>query len=330
MALPSASQVHVNTPLTNLSIAYMQAADNFVARKVFPNIPVSKQTDLYYVYDRGDFNRDEAQKRAPGTESAGGGYRLSTESYSADVWAFHQDLADQVVANADSVLSPERSAMEFVMNKLLIRQEKQWATNYLTAGVWTTDITGVAASPTAGQVLQWNDAASTPIEDVRSAKTTVLLLTGYEPNTLTLGKQVYDSLVDHPDIVDRVKYSGGVGNGNPARVNEQSLAMLFDVDRVIVSKAIENTAGEALTESNSFIAGKKALLTYVAPSPGLMTPSAGYTFSWTGYLAGNDMGVAMKRFYMDKEEAWRIEGGIAMDFKKTSADMGYLFSAIVA
>ena len=56
---PSPGDVHVNTPLTNISIAYMQDATKFISQRVFPNIPVAKQSDRYYVYDRGEFNRDE-------------------------------------------------------------------------------------------------------------------------------------------------------------------------------------------------------------------------------------------------------------------------------
>ncbi|MES0340719.1 MAG: hypothetical protein ABUK08_00225, partial [Candidatus Humimicrobiaceae bacterium] len=89
---PTAGDVHVNTPLTMISIAYLQNAMHFVADQVFPNIPVTKQSDRYYTYDRGEFNRDEMEKRAPGTESAGGSYTLdNTPTYYADVYAFHKD-----------------------------------------------------------------------------------------------------------------------------------------------------------------------------------------------------------------------------------------------
>ena len=67
---PTPGDVHVNVPLTNISIAYLQNASNFIASRVFPNIPVQKQSDRYYTYDRGEFNRDEMKERAAGTESA--------------------------------------------------------------------------------------------------------------------------------------------------------------------------------------------------------------------------------------------------------------------
>ncbi len=132
---PSRSDVHVDGPLGNVSVAFMQSQDAFVADKVFPNIPVSHQSDVYYTYPKGEFNRDDMELRAPGTESAGANYRLGTDTYSAPVRALHKDIADQVRANADSPLSPDREATEFLTQKALINREVNFATNYFTAGV---------------------------------------------------------------------------------------------------------------------------------------------------------------------------------------------------
>lgn len=333
MASPTAGAVHVDSALTNISIAFLQNASHFIAHQVFPNVPVAKQSDRYFTFDRGDFNRDEAQKRAPGTESAGGGYRLdNTPSYFCDVWAFHKDIPDMIVANADMAVDLERAASEFVTHKILIRKEKDWVGKFFSGGVWTNDYDGVASGATGAQTIQWSDTANgDPIGDIRAAKTTILQSTGMMPNTLVLTQPVMDALMDHPDIVDRVKYSGGVGNTNPAMVNEQTLAALFGVDRVMVSRAIENTAAEGATEASSFIGGKKALLTYSAPTPSLMAASAGYTFSWTGYLGvGNNFGMATKRFRMDHLESERVEGAFAVDHKLVSADLGFFWDSIVA
>ena len=73
MAEPTLGSVHVNRPLTNISQAYIQDSADFVADKIFPVVPVQKQSDRYFVYTKGDWFRDEAQIRAPATESAGGG-----------------------------------------------------------------------------------------------------------------------------------------------------------------------------------------------------------------------------------------------------------------
>lgn len=326
---PTPGDVHVNTPLTNISIAYLQDADAFVAAKVFPNIPVSKQSDRYYVYARGDFNRDEMQLRAPATESAGSGYTLdNTPTYFANRWSIHKDIPDEVRANADVVLNPDREAVAFLTHKALIRREKLFAANHFTTGKWAVDMTGVSGTPTGNQFKQWNDAASTPIEDIRNGKRYVRQSTGFEPNTLVLGRAVYDELLDNPSILDRLKY--GQTAGSPAKTNLAALTALFEVDRILVMNAIENTAAEGQTASHSFIGGKRALLTHVASAPGLMTPSAGYTFSWTGLMGNGIEGNRIKSFRLEREGADRVELDMCFDQKLVAGDLGYFFDAAVA
>lgn len=328
MPQPTAQDVHVNRPLGNISIAYMQAQEAFVADRVFPNIPVDKQSDLYYKYDRSFWNRDEAEKRAPATESSGSGYAVETDNYFCDEWDHHHDVPDQRRANADTPLQPDREATQLVSHKGLLRRENNWATKYFASNIWATDIDGVAASPTTGEVLQWNDAASTPIENVADAQEAVLEGTGYEINTMVIGFSVWKALKNHPDIIDRIKY--GQTPGSPAIVTIQAVAALFEIERLLVMKAVHNTAKEGLAEVSAFIGGKKALLCYSAPNPGLMIPSAGYTFSWRGLLGASAMGGRITRFRMKQLKADRVEIEMSFDHKKVAADLGYFFDTIVA
>ena len=126
MPQPTLQDVHVNRPLTNISVAYLQEAAGveFVADKAFPAVPVENKSDLYYTYARADFNREKMQKRALSTESAGTGYNLnSTGTYNCDVWSLHKDVDDQIRSNSDSPLAPDRDATIFLTQKALIRRE---------------------------------------------------------------------------------------------------------------------------------------------------------------------------------------------------------------
>lgn len=323
---PGRQDVHVDRPLTQISLAYLQSAEGFVADRVFPIVPVAKQSDKYFTYDRGMFNRDEMQKRAPSTESAGATYSLSTDSYSCDVWALHKDVADQLRSNADSPLQLDRDATLFLSLKALIRKEKAWATDHFATGKWTTDVTGVTGAPGANQFQRWDEAASTPIEDIRLGKRTVQESTGFRPNKLVLGRQVYDALLDHPDIVGRL--DRGQTNG-AAMVLRRNLAELFELDEILVMDSIENTAAEGAANSHAFIGGKKALLVYAAPNPGLMIPSGGYTFAWSGLLGGGALSTRISRMRMDPLKADRIEIEMAFDQKLVAADLGYFFNTAV-
>lgn len=325
MPQPTLSQVHIDAPLTNLSVAYMQKQENFIADKVFPIVPVDKKSNKFFKYTKNDWFRDEAQRRADGTESAGSGYNLDTDSYSADVWAFHKDVGDQVLANADAPLTPLREASEFVTHRLLLRRELQFVTDFFTTSVWGTDVSGVSSSPSSGQFLQWNSSSATPIDDIEVGKSAILSSTGFEANTLVLGYDVFKYLKNHTTIVDRYKYTQA-----GAYVTEDLLAKVFGVDRVLVAKAVKATNKEGAAGAYSFAFGKAALLCHVAPNPGLLTPSAGYTFAWTGVSEGLGSTLGVSQFRMEHLKATRVEGQVAFDNKVVGSDLGYFFTTAVA
>jgi hypothetical protein len=325
MPQPNLNQVHVDAPLTNISIAYLQAQENFIANKIFPVIPVDKKSDKFFVYTKNDWFRDEAQRRADATESAGSGYNLTTSSYNADVWAFHKDVGDQTRANSDTPLVPDREATEFVTSRLLLRQEVQFVSDFITTGVWGTDWAGVAGTPSTNEFKQWSDYAnSDPIEDIEAGKETVLGTTGFMPNTLVLGYQVYRKLRNHPDLVDRIKYTSS------NVITTDIMARLFDVERVLVSSSVRATNAEGATAAYAFNTGKSALLTYSAPNPGLMTPSAGYTFAWRGVSGGLGATIGVSRIRMEFLKADRVEGELAFANKVTAPDLGFFFGTAVA
>src|SRR5690242_11044113 len=121
MPQPVVTDDHVSAALTNIAVAYYQTDDAYVADKVFPMVPVQHQTDVYFVWNKGDFFRDEAQQRADAAESAGSGVNLSTQTYSAKVWALHQDIGPQVRSNADPAVDIDVVSSRTLMQKLMIR-----------------------------------------------------------------------------------------------------------------------------------------------------------------------------------------------------------------
>ena len=315
MPQPTQSQVHVDAILTNMSVAYQQEAENFIASRVFPTIPVAKQSDIYFTYTQGDFFRDQAKVRADGTESAGSGYGLSTASYSSQEWALHKDIGEQVRANSDSPLDPDMDATRFLTQQMLIRQERDWAGNYFTTGVWDTDSTPSTL---------WSASGSDPIADIEAGKNAILSNTGYLPNTLVLSYNTYSILKNHADFVDRYKYTSADS------ISAELLARIVEVDRIFVMKGVYNGAAEGATASYSQIGDKDALLCYVAPQPGLMTVSAGYNMTWSGVGGGLGTSSAVSRFRMDHLRADRIEIQSAWDFKVVASPLGYFFSNAVA
>ena len=325
-AYPGRLDVHVDRPLTNVSIAYIQDAADFIAGEAAPIIPVLKQSDRYFVYKKDDWFRDEAAVRPPESESAGGGYTIdNTPNYFADVWAYHKDVDDYTAANSDVPLRPYEDATQFVTQKLLLGRERVWVNNFFHTGVWGTDAQGVNTAPSAGQFLQWDQATSTPITDVDNAKGQILSQTGYEPNTLVVSYPVFIALKNNPSILDRVKYT------QRAVVTEDLLAALFGVKKFLVAKAVINSAKIGATNSFGFLFGNAALLEYVATNPGIKTPSAAYTFAWTGVgPGGGTFGNIVRRFRIERIRSDRVEGEMSFDLHLTGADLGYFFYEAIA
>ena len=317
---PTRGDVHVNGMLGQISVHFAQAATSFVADRAFRTVPVEKQSDRYFLYDRGEFNRDEVTKRAPGAKTAGGTYKIdNTPSYFADVWAFHRDVPDQIRANADQPLQLDREATMYLTTKMMVRKEVSWRDNFFVPTLWATDFT-------PGTL--WSAAMSTPISDVRTGSRTIAESTGIRPNVFICNRDVFDALLDNDDIVDRL--NRGQTPVAPALTNRAQLASIFEVDEILVMDSVQNTANEGLAAVHSFIGGKHALLAYRPPSPGIMTPASGYTFSWTGLMGASALGTRIKRFRVEERESDRVEIQGAWAQKLVAPELGYFFESVVA
>ncbi len=313
-AQPTPSDVHISRTLTNLSIAYQNDPNEFIADKVFPVVPVQFKSDSYWTFDKGDMLRDEAATRAPGTESAGGGFQIGTANYSCVVESYHKDIDEQTRANADAGLSLDNAAVSFVMQKLLLRRERRWSTNYFGTGIWGNDVT-------PGTL--W-DAAGKPRKDVDTAKITVKQNTGLTPNTGVITPFVLNALRDNADVRDQFKYVSADS------IDLSMLARYFGLDRILLLQAVYATTVQGQTTATSFVGGKHMLVCYTPPAPSLMLPSAGYIFSWAGLTGSQNSGVRMKRIDAPLLGSERIEGDMAYDMKKVAADCGYFLNGVVS
>ena len=334
MPMLTPAQVHIDQPLTNLTIAYLQSTTGFIADQVFPNVPVSKQTDKYYIYNREDFNRSgNVKPLGPRTRPERVGMSLSTDSYAIEVRALATDFDFQTLANEDTALDIRSAQSRMLTMQMMIDREKRWATTYFASGVWDTEYDGVAGGPSAGEVRQWDDYEnSTPIIDVTNAKRAAQLASGgFRPNVMVVTRDVRDVLVHHPDTLARL--SGGATVTDTALVTDAKLAEIFEVSRFLVSDAIENTGKSGLAESNAFINTKKAALYYSPPAPGLMVPAAGYNFTWSTLDNSSGYGVEIRSYtgeYLAIEGiAEELHAVMAYDMKVVGKEMGVFFNTII-
>lgn len=307
MPQPTISQVHIDRAITNACIQYRNV--DFIADKVAPVVPVTKDSDKYFIFTKGDWLSDDADDdRAPGARAARSGYGLSNGVYLLKQIAIAHPIPVETVDNADEPLKPFEDGAEFCMQKALLRRERRTATNLFTTGVWGTDNT---------TATDWSDFNnSDPANDVATGQDTILQNAGVLPNQLTIGWQVWQALRQHPDGIDRFKHT------QAGLLTPEQVAAWLNVERLVIGKSVYNAAKEGATASMSFVWGKHALLSYVTNAPALRTPTAAYIFQ--------KKGVQTRRWREEAENQDVVEATIATDPRVTASDAGYFFSSIVA
>lgn len=316
MAQPTAGQVQAVDPvLTNMLVGYMQAQERFVASRVFPGIPTEKDSGTYYIFTKKYWFTDEMKTRAPGVKFARSGYGVSSTTFTTVQWGLEHPIPREVRANNQTPMDLERAGVEWLGQKSLIRKERAWGADFMANSVWgTTD---------NNSTTDWDDFTSgDPVSDVQTATRTISNNTGQDANTMVMGYIVQQALENHPDIIDRVKYTEratlmGV---------RAALAAVFDVSQLLVSKASYNSANEGQTFSGAAIVDDDCLVCHVAPNPGIMTASAGYTFNWDG---GGGLGSISPMYYEESTKSDVIQHQEQWDQKAVATDLGYLFLDVV-
>lgn len=323
--------LHVNRELSQVMVAYEQQTTAFVAARVFPLVPVDFQTDFYWKMGRRSFLQTRMKKRAPRTETPGVDWNVTRDTYAAEVWGLHTDIEDQERSNAEENWNLDRTGTELITQQALIRREKEWISSYFGTGIWgLTDQTGVAAAPGANQFLQFDQAGSSPITVFRSARRAFHLATGIRPNTVVFGPLVWDEMIDHPEFVERIKYT------QTGFVTQDLVSRAIELDNIFVAEAVEATDDDVeltadVAPTTAYLAGKHFLLAYVAPGrPTRRSASAGYTFAWRGYLGASAFGGRIRKFRMEPIRADRVEIEMAYDQKIVAPELGRFYSSAVA
>ena len=174
------------------------------------------------------------KKRAPGaTESAGASYNVETQSFLAEDSGASPGHPRSDQGQSGQPDQPGRGGDEVPVASSAAQEREGLGQRLLQD--CRVDLRGrrrrSPALPTShslrvqtNDLVYWNNASSSPIEDVRLAKRTVQESTGFRPNILVLGRPVYDTLIDHADIIGRLDRGQTAG---PAMATRESLAALF-------------------------------------------------------------------------------------------------------
>lgn len=309
---------HLNQLLTGYAVATAKNLDqSLIGGIVAPVVPVSNLTDSYVVYGAEELRLDNA-KYSEGAQVGRVTFSESDSTYSCDEFALEAAISWARMGNADAIVRLERRRTVGLARKLRLAREKSVADTLFSTVTFSGKTAALAAAD------RWDVDTSNPVKKVSDAKETVRLAVGVEPNALVVGAAVWAGLRNHPDITSRV---AGLVAGTPA--SEQQAAAALGVDRVIVGRAVYNSAAEGATASNANVWGKYALVCYVEDPMG---PDAEGTITPAQTFVCDAAGAPFSTFtYEDESRRSRIiQCYDCFDVVAVAASAGYLYSTAVS
>ena len=287
-----------NAYLTNMSMAFFQNPADFVATSIFPICPVPLSASYFYTFSKADLARDNVQRKPAFGHVNPAIMGQEDNSYKCQVDQVLVGI-DQIAqlnyqrSNAPGVADPRRAKVRFATEQMLLHQDILFASKFFKAAAWGNVKTGKSTTPGTNEFWKWDNSSSDPIGQIDDLKAEIKRNGRRTPNRLALGVDAYIALKNHPDIIDRIKYTGTTAN--PAGIG-QAAAMDFICD------------------------SKAALLCYATPTPQIDEPSAGYIFTWD--MLGNGQPVAFDQFEgTPADHSEFIEGLMSTDMKKTCDDL---------
>lgn len=321
--------VHYDEYLTSFATSYY-VEQNYLAGRVFPVIDVAKQSDKYYVFDAAEENREFSnlvKKATPLTSPNMIETTQSSDSYfSEQYWlGFYIDMFTQ--ANEDEVLRTRERKARLTLDNMLKKRDRDWLDTFMTTGVWGEDLDGSGID-----FVQWDDGASTPIDDIMKWKEDFEIRNyGLKPNKIVIAKDIKRHILTNTQVLGRI--NGGATVANPAMVNDAIIAAMFEVDEIIWADAVSNQANHGQTENAARMVSNKMLLTHSPSEVGMDVPSAGQIFAWN-QVPGFNYGISVQSFSGEdlarKKVAEEVHVGCAYDMKVTGANLGTYVENIVA
>jgi len=303
--MPVQGPIHVDRPLTNISIAYK--SEGLIADMVFPAVPVAKESDQYYVFDKAHALRTPQTLRANGAEANEDQLVLSTAAYTLEEHALKDIITNRDREKQDPGVNLEVSTVEDLTDKILRQKEVDAATLMFTNGNWANETSlGAAAA------FSVNTTATNPLLIFDSAATTVLTSSGRKANTGILDYRTFQACKNHVSVVDRIKYTSADS------VTPLILKNLMEVDTLLIAEGAQTTAAEGLAATMALIWTDSAWLGYIERSPGLRKPSAAYCYK------RSTIGVQVKRWRDEPRSGEWFQVGHLYDQVNPSTDAGYL------
>lgn len=310
--MPSKNQLHVDQLLSNVSIQYKNS--NYIAREIFPEVPVKKESDLYRIYDR-DFRLPETNRASKGVAREAS-FDVTTSQYILAQHSLKDYVSDRDAENYD--LSDLRAdTTEFLTDKILLRMESEVAQLFINNTSSGNTNTSWSQNHSLSTAQQWSldTVTSNPIPQMDTATTVVLENSGQVTNYAMLPHRCLIAAKNHVSVIDRIKYTS-------ADITPAMIAGLFDIPQLLIGKAVVDNAAQGLAASIAPLWGDNVFVGYKPAKASPLAPSAGYIFR-------NNIPMT-KKWRVEERQSEAIEVNVHFQAKVVASLSGYLLKDVLA
>lgn len=251
MPSPTYAQVSYPEYLRDLVVDYR--VKGFIANDIMPPLKVRKKEGVYYTFSRAEALTIPLTHRPPDAVAREDTWSTETVAYACQDHARRKFLNQQVIDDADDVIQIEMRSTKKLANKILLAHEQRVANMVFSAGNY--------AGANKTQLTGTNKFSDYTNSDPFSVIDTGRNACAETPNVMIMGAQVFDKLKYHPALKELIK--GGATTQQPALVLQQTMAELFEFEKVVVGRVQYNTAAKKTTATYGYLWGKHIVLAYV-------------------------------------------------------------------
>ena len=251
----------VSPTMTAIAIAYRNPSATLIADQALPRVPVSQENFKWSEFPIGEaFSVPDTQigrRGQPNKLEFNATEKTSTiEDHGLDADVPYTDIDAARAANAQGLsnFNPLYHASEMLTKLILLAREMRAAKvvqdpNNYAEGRKVTLVGGDQFS---------SFATSDPFGVIDRAFSSTLI---YRPNTISMGREVWDVLKRHPRLIKAVK--GGLTE--EGAITREQFAQLFEIDlnRLLIGEAWVNTSKKGQATALNRVWGKSIQLAYI-------------------------------------------------------------------
>lgn len=315
----SINSVQTDPMLTAISVHHAASYEGYVHDKVFPIVPVEEMHGDYFVFSQSDLRRLAAQRRAPGTEYQRKTFGLSTRPFRCEQWALAYGLPEEVKASRGSPLGNDEHGVEFLTDDLVTTRELEWHNAYMQTGVWASDVAGTT------DFVKFDNAAATIVKTLKARLRAFKLRCRMKATHMVIAGDVWDVICDADELVSRLQ------NTSSDPVDPAWFASIIGVPKIIIADADYNDAAEGAADNFIDMCSEKIGIFHAPPNPSILTPSAGYTFSWATFdqVRVDGGGAAIKKYFDESTDEEVFKGKSYYDFGVVAPSAGELMTDVI-